>query len=60
MPEMNLDSSEFKIAIIGAGAVGSAVGVLLVRDGRDVGRPAHVKAVCRQGGLRDEGSRNDP
>lgn len=47
-----------KIAIIGAGAVGSALGALLARQGHEVtliGRPAHVEAVCRQRGLQVDG-----
>lgn len=46
-----------KIAIIGAGAVGSTLGALLARRGQDVtliGRPAHVAAI-RSDGLRVEG-----
>jgi len=46
-----------KIAVIGAGAVGSLVGGLLARAGEDVtlvGRKAHVEAV-RQNGLLIEG-----
>ncbi|MFH1928611.1 MAG: 2-dehydropantoate 2-reductase [Chloroflexota bacterium] len=46
-----------KIAIIGAGAIGSALGALLARSGQDVtlvGRPAHVAAI-RQDGLRVDG-----
>ncbi len=41
-----------KIAIIGAGAIGSTLGALLVRNGGEVtliGRPAHVAAICRDG-----------
>jgi 2-dehydropantoate 2-reductase len=47
-----------RIAIIGAGAIGSALGALLGRAGRDVtliGRPAHVGAI-RSGGLRVDGA----
>src|SRR5574337_331236 len=46
-----------RIAIIGAGAIGSALGTLLARDGQDVtliGRPAHVAAI-RRDGLRVDG-----
>ena len=46
-----------KIAIIGAGAVGSAVGALLHRAGEDItliGRPAHVNAI-RADGLHVDG-----
>ena len=48
-----------RIAIIGAGAIGSALGGLLRRAGRDVviiGRSAHVKAI-RAAGLRVDGVR---
>jgi len=41
-----------KIAVMGAGAVGSYYGAILARAGHDVvlvGRPAHVEAVRRQG-----------
>ncbi len=41
-----------RIAIIGAGAVGSALGALLARSGQDatlIGRPAHVSAIRRNG-----------
>lgn len=41
-----------KIAVMGAGAVGSYYGAMLARAGHDValvGRPAHVEAVRRQG-----------
>ncbi len=59
MSEMKQDSSSrLKIAIIGAGAIGSAVGALLAHDGQDVtliGRLAHVEAVHRQGGLQVDG-----
>ena len=47
-----------RIAIIGAGAIGSALGALLVRAGRQVtliGRAAHVAAI-RRDGLRVEGA----
>jgi 2-dehydropantoate 2-reductase len=47
-----------RIAIIGAGAIGSALGALLVRAGRKltlVGRAAHVDAI-RRNGLRVEGA----
>ncbi len=46
-----------RVAIIGAGAIGSAVGAFLSRAGSDVtliGRPAHLDAI-RQNGLRVEG-----
>jgi 2-dehydropantoate 2-reductase len=46
-----------RIAIIGAGAIGSVVGAFLSRAGVDVtliGRPEHVSAI-RQSGLRVEG-----
>ncbi len=60
MPETDRETSaRLKIAILGAGAVGSALGVLLARQGHDVtliGRPAHVAAVRRQGGLQVDGS----
>ncbi|MBA4400201.1 MAG: hypothetical protein C0396_10120 [Anaerolinea sp.] len=59
MSEMKQDSSSrLKIAIIGAGAIGSAVGALLAHDGQDVtliGRLAHVEAIHRQGGLQVDG-----
>jgi len=47
-----------RIAIIGAGAIGSALGALLCRAGRNVtliGRSAHVGAI-RSGGLRVDGA----
>jgi 2-dehydropantoate 2-reductase len=47
-----------RIAIIGAGAIGSALGALLSRAGRDVtliGRSAHVDAI-RRAGLRVDGA----
>jgi len=47
-----------RIAIIGAGAIGSALGALLQRAGREVtliGRPAHVSAM-RRDGLRVDGA----
>jgi 2-dehydropantoate 2-reductase len=47
-----------RIAIIGAGAIGSALGALLSRAGRDVsliGRSAHVGAI-RRDGLRVDGA----
>lgn len=43
-----------KIAVVGAGAIGSGVGALLHQAGHDVtlvGRPDHVAAIRRQGGL---------
>ena len=46
-----------RIAIIGAGAIGSTLGALLHRAGQNVlliGRPAHVSAI-RQDGLRVDG-----
>ena len=46
-----------RIAIIGAGAIGSTLGALLHRTGQNVlliGRPAHVSAI-RQDGLRVDG-----
>lgn len=45
-----------KIAVMGAGAVGSYYGAMLARAGHDVvlvGRPAHMEAVRRQGLLLD-------
>ena len=63
MSEVKLvSSSGLKIAIIGAGAVGSAVGALLAHDGQDVtliGRPAHMEAIRRQGGLQVDGYPGD-
>ena len=47
-----------RIAVLGAGAIGSAVGALLARGGQDVtlvGRPGHVQAI-RDRGLRVDGS----
>lgn len=47
-----------KIAIIGSGAVGSALGALLARNQHDItliGRPAHVDAIHRQRGLQVDG-----
>lgn len=59
MSEINhAASARLKIAIIGAGAVGSSMGALLTRDGQDVtlvGRLAHVDAIRRQGGLQVDG-----
>jgi 2-dehydropantoate 2-reductase len=49
-----LEKRTMKIAVIGAGAVGSSVGALLARAGQDVtlvGRPAHVEAIRHQGAL---------
>ena len=46
-----------RIAVIGAGAIGSSVGALLAHTGEDVtliGRPAHVMAI-RESGLRVDG-----
>lgn len=46
-----------KIAVMGAGAVGCFFGGMLARGGHDVvliGRPAHVEAIARRGGLRFE------
>jgi 2-dehydropantoate 2-reductase len=46
-----------RIAVVGAGAVGSALGALLHRAGQNVvliARPAHITAI-RQGGLRVDG-----
>ena len=46
-----------RIAVIGAGAIGSAIGALLAHVGEDVtliGRPAHVIAI-RESGLRVDG-----
>jgi 2-dehydropantoate 2-reductase len=46
-----------RIAILGAGAIGSALGACLSRAGQDVtliGRAAHMEAI-RQGGLRVDG-----
>ena len=50
-----------RIAIIGAGAVGSALGALLHRAGENVvliARPAHAAAI-RQHGLRVDGDTGD-
>jgi 2-dehydropantoate 2-reductase len=50
-----------RIAVIGAGAVGSALGALLHRDGENVvliARPAHIAAI-RQDGLRVDGDMGD-
>ena len=47
-----------RIAVLGAGAIGSAVGALLARQGHDVtlvARPEHVEAI-RARGLRVEGT----
>jgi 2-dehydropantoate 2-reductase len=41
-----------KVAVMGAGAVGSFYGAMLARAGHEVtliGRPAHVAAICRDG-----------
>jgi 2-dehydropantoate 2-reductase len=46
------DSDKPKIAVIGAGAIGSLLGGLLARAGEDVtliGRPAHVQAIHAKG-----------
>jgi len=46
-----------KIAVMGAGAVGCFYGGMLARGGHDVtliGRPAHVEAIAKRGGLRFE------
>lgn len=50
-----------RIAVIGAGAIGSALGALLYRAGHDIvliARPAHVAAI-RQNGLRVDGEMGD-
>ncbi len=55
------DRAVGRIAIIGAGAVGSALGALLHRAGRDVvliARPAHAAAI-RQHGLQVDGDAGD-
>ena len=47
-----------RIAILGAGAIGSVLGTLLSRSGEDVtliGRPAHLEAI-RQDGLQVDGA----
>lgn len=46
-----------KIAVMGAGAVGCFYGGMLARAGHEVvliGRPAHVEAIAKRGGLRFE------
>lgn len=46
-----------KIAVMGAGAVGCFYGGMLARGGHEVtliGRPAHVEAIAKRGGLRFE------
>ena len=46
-----------KIAVMGAGAVGCFYGGMLARGGHEVvliGRPAHVEAITKRGGLRFE------
>jgi len=46
-----------KIAVMGAGAVGCFYGGMLARAGHEVtliGRPAHVEAIARRGGLQFE------
>jgi len=55
------DSDGPKIAVIGAGAIGSLLGGLLARAGEDVtliGRPAHVNAI-RASGLHVDGALGD-
>jgi len=54
---MDDDQAMHRIAVIGAGAIGSALGALLHRAGYDVdliARPDHVTAI-RQGGLQVDG-----
>ena len=60
MSETN-EAKSIRIAVIGAGAVGSAVGALLHRAGQKVvliARPAHVAAI-RQNGLQVDGDMGD-
>jgi ketopantoate reductase len=55
------EHSTGRIAVIGAGAVGSALGALLHRTGQNVvliARPAHAAAI-RQHGLRVDGELGD-
>lgn len=56
---MNRDAAKPRVAVMGAGAVGSYFGGMLARAGIDVtliGRPAHVEAVNRGGLLLDTAS----
>lgn len=55
--EMLKEQAICRIAVIGASAVGSALGALLYRAGHNIvliGRPAHIAAI-RQDGLRVDG-----
>ncbi len=59
--EMLKERTNCRIAVIGAGAVGSALGALLHRAGQNVvliARPAHTAAI-RQDGLRIDGQMGD-
>lgn len=52
MPRMTLPSSPLKVAVMGAGAVGSYFGGLLARAGHEVtliARPQHALAIARDG-----------
>jgi 2-dehydropantoate 2-reductase len=52
-----------KVAVVGAGAVGSFFGAMLARAGHDVvliGRPAHVEAIGRAGLRLEMAGRSDP
>src|SRR5437868_8311268 len=51
-----------KVAVVGAGAVGSFFGAMLARAGHDVvliGRPAHVEAIGRNGLILEMAGRKD-
>jgi 2-dehydropantoate 2-reductase len=53
---MNPSVANSRVAVMGAGAVGSYFGVMLARAGQEVtliGRPAHVEAIRRDGLLLD-------
>ena len=59
--EMLKEQAICRIAVIGAGAIGSTLGALLHRAGQNIvliGRPAHIAAI-RQDGLRVDGEMGD-
>jgi 2-dehydropantoate 2-reductase len=58
-----MSNSFRKVAVVGAGAVGSFFGAMLARAGHDVvliGRPAHVEAIGRTGLRLEMAGRSDP
>jgi len=58
-----MSNSFRKVAVVGAGAVGSFFGAMLARAGHDVvliGRPAHVETIGRAGLRLEMAGRSDP